>query len=139
MDQEIEDRWTEIEFYFIVRDLFKLNNSVMDLHDIIDALSTYGKYNANRMKELAGMFLQDPYYKPGKKELVAICKLKRVPNWTIINNFKLSYRDLVKLNKEEKNNPRMYFNRVSPQLLKEIKAFVDCFNKLRKVGQFYVR
>lgn len=134
MDNLAQDRWTEIQFYYITADLLQLRNNMMDVMDIIDNFAMIGKYSPEPIKTIAQEVLSSIRYRPTREEFVLICHKFDVPVKEIKTRCGIHNRTLYELLAEDKENPRMFYPRLRPEQTEQIKAFVNTFNKIKGVG-----
>lgn len=137
MDPEIFERWIEIQFLQICRDILKYNNDILDIMDIIDALSKFGRYNPEPLKNLTQEVLSSYRIRPTKEELIIICRRFNVPIKEIKEITGAHNRTLYSVIDQDKNDPRAFYPRLDTAQISILKQFVDTFIALRKAGIHY--
>ena len=133
MDQ-MELRWTEIRFYQICIDVYKVRNNIMDVMDFIDFISTYTNLQSNKYKMLANEVLNSYRIQPTREELVILCHHFKVPIRTLKNKLKIHNKTIYRIVNENKENPRNFYPRLSPQKIEEIAEFVNAVDIFKQIG-----
>lgn len=134
MNNSTENRWLEIQFYFICIDLNQINNNLMDLMDLVDNLALLGGYSSEIMKTLVQELLCTTIYKPNKEETCLLGYKYGVPIKQLKEKTGVHNRTLYNWLKEDAVNPRKYYPRFASEQLNEIEKFINTFNKIKKVG-----
>lgn len=129
-----EERYIEIQFYYICADILKFRNNLMDLMDTIDGLSGFNAYPVEAIKQLAHEVITSNRYKPSKEELTLICHKNRVPIKHIKERTGYANKTIYGALERDNMNPRLFYPRFSPVKLEMIRKFVTFFNSFRKAG-----
>lgn len=129
-----EDRWIEIQFYFICQDLYKINNEFFDVVDYIQFANNLSKFDINVVSEAAQRVLTFPSHRPTREEIIisgalANVSMRRIKKYVSINN-----RDYYKIIENTRNNPPYFYTRLAPNEIKEVKIFIEFHNKFKEVG-----
>lgn len=129
-----EDRWIEIQFYFICQDLYKINNEFLDIIDYIQFANNLSKFNINVVSEAAQRVLTFPSHKPTREEIIisgafAEAKMVDIKKYVSINN-----RDYYKIVDNARKNPPYFYTRLGPEEIEEVKKFVEFHYKIKEVG-----
>lgn len=137
MEQQTIDRWIEVQFLMICKDIVKINGDIINLMDIIDGIASLGKFSPEPVKHLAQELLTTYYVQPTKEEISLLCKHFDIPiaETKRITNYcnKTLYRKI----KADEEDPRVFYPRLPKNKLQYLKPFVETFIKLRKVGIQY--
>ena len=48
MDSLAQDRWAEIQLYYICIDILKIKNDIMDIMNTIDFMSNFGEFSSEK-------------------------------------------------------------------------------------------
>lgn len=132
--ETIEQRWIELQFFFICEDILKFRNDIMDVMDIIDNLSGIGNYTPDYIKQIAQEVLTSRRYRPTQEEFILICRRQGMDIHQIKVKAKASIRKIYKTFNEDKVNPRYFFPRLNESQIKIIAQFVEFFYKFKGVG-----
>ena len=134
MNPQTYDRWLEITFYYFSLDIVNINNNLLDLMDLIDALAPIGKYEAEPLKQTAQEVLITYTIHPTREELALLCHSAKVPITRIKQYLKIGNQKLYNLIEEDKTDPRLFFPRLNATQLLLIKKFMDTITTIRKAG-----
>lgn len=137
MDQQLQDRWTEVQFLTICKDVIKINGDTMDLMDLIDAVATLGKFSAEPVKQLAQELLTTFYIQPTQEETSLLCKKFDIPIYEIKRVTNFCNKTLYKRFQADEEDPRPFYPRLPKHKIQYLRPFVETFIKLRKVGIQY--
>ena len=134
MDTRIPKRWAEVQFYYIINDILKIRNNIMDVMQNIDYLSGIGKYNPEAVKEYAQEILSSPRVRPIKEETILLCRLNNIPVKIIKQKFKIHFQTLYKLFDKQEKDPMVFFPRFSDVQNEQIQLYINAFNTIKGVG-----
>jgi hypothetical protein len=134
MDPEVYERWIEIKFLQICKDILNYNNDILDVMDIIDALSKFGHYNPEPIKNLTSEVLSSYRIRPTKEEIILICRRFNVPVKYIKEITGAHNRTLYSLIEQDNQDPRAFYPRLDTAQISLLKQFVDTFEAFRKAG-----
>lgn len=133
-DELIKYRWIELQFYFLILDLFKIKKNLMDLMDIVDALAIFGGYNPEEVKRIVQEILNNPRIKPSREEFILICRKHNIQIRTIAKVGRIANRDIYKVIEDDKSDPRMFYNRSSKEQIEIMQTFLNTYNQIRGLG-----
>ena len=68
-------RWTEIKYYYFCLDIYHINNNMVEVILLIEAISHIGNLDFKLLKSITGKILSDPYYLPIKDEVISMANL----------------------------------------------------------------
>lgn len=133
-EESKNERWIELQFYYICADILAIRSDFMDIINIIDALTIFGKYNAEEVKQISQEALQSLRFRPIREEFCILChhngvNIQYIKRRALVNNRTL-YNTLTKENIES----RAFYPRLTSNKIKVIKEFINCFNSFKKVG-----
>lgn len=134
MEKSTEQRWIELQFYFICADLLSLRNNLIDVMDMIDNLALFGDYSPEYIKPIAQEVLASVRIRPSKEEFCILCHIFKKPVAQIKQRTQIHNKTLYKIIEDHKENPRLFYPRLKPEQLQLITQFINTFNKFRKVG-----
>jgi hypothetical protein len=72
-------RWIEMQFYFILFDVWKLHNNFRDILDFVRLMKFFGEFNESRVCSLAQDALINRYLNLNSAEYLILCWLNHVP------------------------------------------------------------
>jgi hypothetical protein len=129
-----EQRYIELQFYYICVDILNIRNNLMDVMDIIDAFAIFNTYQPEVLKTIAQEVVTSVRYRPSNEEFILLCHKNRVPIKHIKLRTKLANRTLYNLIEADNKDPRLFYPRLPPNKIEIITKFVTIFNNMRKVG-----
>lgn len=133
-DKMHEQRWIEIQFYYLLKDLLAMTQDIFKTLDWIDALAISNAYNPTYVKQYAMEFLQTPWVQPSKEEVVVLghnngMPIATIKRWTGLHN--KTFYNILKRSEEE---PPLFIPRYKAEQVNEIRNFLTFFEKLRRLG-----
>lgn len=129
-----ENRWIEIQFYFICQDIYGLNNEFFDLIDYIQFANNLSKLDVNIISEAAQRVLTFPSHKPTREEIIILGALAGVNMKDIKRYVSINNRDYYKIINNARKNPPYFYTRLGPEEIEEAKKLVNFHNKFKEVG-----
>lgn len=134
IDTLAQNRWYEIQLYFICTELLKRRNNMLDVMSIIEGLAPIGKYSAEPVKLVVQEVLSSMRSRPSKEEFILLSKKAGRTIRAIAEQTHAHNRTLYALFKDEERNPRYFYPRLTADQTELIKAFVETFNSLKEVA-----
>lgn len=121
-------RWLEVRFYHWCSELYQIRYDLLDVVLAVEALSQLGEYvNIQRIKNLAGTFLSDPYYKSNQEELIVLAHQEGGLSYQkIADHIGKSKRWMVELQKRLSKDPNLL---LYPKLEEEDAILIEEFFK----------
>lgn len=129
-----ENRWIEVQFYFICQDLYGLNNEFFDLVDYIQFANNLSKFNINTVTEAAQRVLTFPSHRPSREEIIILGALAGVKMVDIKRYVQVHNRDYYRIVDNARKNPPYFYTRLGPEEIEEVTKFVNFHNKFKEVG-----
>lgn len=86
---EHQRRWTEIKYYYFCLDIYHINNDMIEVILIVEAIAHIGKLNYKLLKSITGKILSDPYYLPVRDEVISLANLYKLSQAEISKTFKI--------------------------------------------------
>lgn len=134
MDPQTYDRWLEVSFYYFCQDILSVNNDIMDIMGIVEALAPMGKYEAETLKSIVQDVLMTYRIRPTREEFALLC-IKNGVTFKELNSYlRISNRTLYQLIADNEADPRVFYPRLDVHKLALIKKFLDTIKILRKAG-----
>ena len=65
-------RWSEIRFYYFCLDIYHINNDMIEVILMVEAIAHIGHLDYKLLKTITGKMLGDPYYLPIRDEVVSL-------------------------------------------------------------------
>lgn len=129
-----EQRWIEIQFYYICSDVYALNHEFPDLIDYIQFINNLTEFEYDRVTNCAQKVLTLPSYRPTREETIILgakaeVKMLNIKKYVSINN-----RDYYSIIAKARINPPYFYPRFNENEYIEIKKFVTFHNKFKEVG-----
>ena len=125
MHWQEEDRWQEVKFYILCKNLFESTNKNMQIiYSLIDGLEKLGQYNNIVVKQCAFQILSDMRYKPSKRELVVLsakANLRIKPTLKILKINSATYYQYLR-----EEHP-LLFSRLPAYKLEQVKKFLEAY------------
>lgn len=134
MNPQTYDRWLEVSFFYFCQDIINTAGGLMDLMDLIEALAPIGKYDSVLVKQLVQDVLASYRVRPSREELALLCHKAEVPNLRIRELLKMGNHKLYKIIEEDKEDPRVFYPRLTADQLKLIHQFMKTLERIRKAG-----
>lgn len=69
---EQQRRWSEIKYYYFCLDIYHINNDMIEVILLIEAIAHIGQLDYKLLKNITGKILADPYYLPVKDEVISL-------------------------------------------------------------------
>lgn len=132
---EQQRRWSEIKYYYFCLDIYRINNDMIEVILIIEAIAHIGHLNYKLLKSITGKMLGDPYYLPIKDEVISLADLFGLKVADISKELNLSRNTI----KTILNNPKRNISHNPTPLLtinedQEIYKFCKLIPVLQKAG-----
>jgi len=133
MQELMEQRWIEIRFYYLVKDLLKFSGDLYKTLDWIDALSMSNNYSPIIIKQLTVEMLQTPWMQPSKEEVIYLAWKHDVKMIDLKNKLDLHNKTIYTiLDRVKDDSNRIYMPRFTADKIKELETFVNFFERLRR-------
>lgn len=129
-----ENRWIEIQFYFICQDLYSINNEFFDLVDYIQFINNLCKFDINIVTEAAQRVLTFPSHRPTREEIIILGALAGMKMIDIKKYAPIHNRDYYRIIENARKNPPYFYTRLGPEEIEEVKKFVEFHYKIKEVG-----
>lgn len=129
-----ENRWIEIQFYYICHDIYAINNEFPDILDYIQFASNLTEFDINTVADCAQRVLTFPSHRPTREEIIVLgaeagIKMVDIKKYVSINN-----RDYYGIIEHVRKNPPYFYCRMAPDEITEVSKFVEFHNKFKEVG-----
>ena len=133
-DELHNQRWIEIQFYYLIRDIMASYKDLIQTLDFIEAFAILGHITPNAIKRAALEMLQAYWMKPSNGETAVLAHANKVTQKKIANWTGLHKRTIYNILETEEKLERIYLPHFKPEELEEIKKFLNFFEKLRRLG-----
>jgi hypothetical protein len=134
MTETEKARWTEVQFYLIVQDLFNLNHKIQDVMDTIDNLSYLVNYNSTLLKSFANEALVTMRIKPYKEEMYTLAYKAGIPVKDIKQKFGIYNKTLYGILDKNDLDPFYIYPKSSKQKQEQAELFIKAINIIKGVG-----
>ena len=134
MNDEEQLRYTELQFYFLIKKLYKLIPDITELLFFLDCIKIYNKYNAIIIKSLVIKVLEDTALTPNPIEAVIILHKANVPIRKICKLLRIHNDRFYNLTEMYKEDPYPIHFKTDPISIQEMKKVLDAFKKLNDIG-----
>lgn len=134
MDQLTYDRWLEISFYYFCTDILKVNNDIMDVMSLVEALAPIAQYDIIPAKALVQEILVTYQLRPNHEEIALLMNKRGFTVREIKKTISIGSDRLSCLIADDKINPRMFYPRLSSKKLEIIKKFLATIDIIGKAG-----
>ena len=131
MDTNLTNRWLEVQMWYFINQVISKHNNIMDLMALTDGLAPFGDFPAELMKLTLQEIINTHYVAPTKEETILLMYRMGVPIKIIKQRWGMSGRTLYKYINDDKENPRVFY----PRLTKEQDALIDKYLKALHILQ----
>jgi hypothetical protein len=129
-----EQRWTELQFYYICLDILTINNDMLDVMDFIDNVRIFGNYAPDLIKPIAQEVLSSLRFRPSREEFIILCQHMKIPIRNIRERSGVHNRQIYQIIEAEQKDPRLFYPRLTAFQLEEVKKFLHGVKQLKGVG-----
>jgi len=131
-DNLTEERWIEVQFYYICSDIYDYSQDLLTTLDFIEALARIGKVDAQSVRAVANNTLCDHRQRPGKEEAALLCYKKGVSTRAICEQCRINNNKLYILVNQDKDDPIMFYPRAKQEHRTLMRAFIDVVEIFKK-------
>ena len=129
-------RWSEIQMYYFVKDIFNLHKDTADIITTADAICKIGKVDTGTIRTVITKMLNDPYFIPYPSEVIVLGKIQGMTDIELAKMMNMSRQGIYKHIKAKQEDyepyPRYEINEDH-----ELYKFLQTWNELRKAGIIY--
>jgi hypothetical protein len=133
-----EQRWTEVQFYYIIYDVWKFHHNFKDILAFVKCVKIFGdEFNESRICSLAQAALLNQYLKINRDEFIVLCWMHRIPLKAVRKYDKKIYSQTYnRLVKQYKTNPAdfYFYPRNKEEDIIEIQKFINTIDNMKGVG-----
>lgn len=133
---EYQRRWSEIQMYYFVKDMFNIHKDSADVVAATDAICKIGKVNTGTVRTVITKMLNDPYFIPYSSEVIILGRIQGMSDIELARLMKMSRQGIYKHVKYHKENYEPY-PRYEIDEDQELYKFLETWNTVRKAGIVY--
>lgn len=130
----MEERWIELQFYYLCIDILNLRGNIADIMDFIDGMSYLGSYSPLIIKQIANEVIHSPYIRPSKDEFILLCRLNKLTIEYIRKRTKTCNREIYDLWNQHKDDLPYFRPRLQPDQIHNLKQFLEFLHTMKGWG-----
>ena len=128
----MEERWLELKFFYLLRDIFTVKNDMMDVMELVESIQFLGNYSSEAVKQVAQRVLYNLRIKPTTTEFIVIAKTMKLSVDYIRQKTGLSNRQIYQI--LDDNQTFYFYPRSTSEDLEIIKQFMSTYDILKRAG-----
>lgn len=139
--QKIQDtayrRWLEVRFYHWCRELYKIRNNLLDVILAVEAIAQIGgDVDIGKVKNLAGTFISDPYYKSNDEEFILLAHDQGEISYSILaDHYEMKKPNMIrKYNRIAAKKDMLIFPRLNMPESIALQKFFDRLEDFKNIG-----
>lgn len=129
-----EQRWIEIQFYYMCFDIYNINHEFPDVSDYVQFANNLTQFNQSIVLEAAQRVLTFPSHRPTREEVIILGAYAGIKMVDIKKYVQIHNRDYYAIIEGARKNPPYFYPRLGPEEIEEVTKFVEFHNKFKEVG-----
>lgn len=130
---DIERRWLEVRFYYLILELYHVRNNFMDAMAVISVVRQISEKDTKRLQELAATMTSDPYYLPSDEEFIILASMNGIKQKDIAE-YMGKTQPAINYIIKQKSKKFVGYPRLGIKDDQEIKEFFELYEIFRKAG-----
>lgn len=127
-------RFTELQFYFLIKKLYQLIPDITELLFFLDCIKIYSKYNAIIIRSLVMKVLEETNIAPNPIEAAVVMHKANIPIRKVCKLLHIHNDRFYNLTRMYEQDPYPISYKTDPVSIMEMQKVLDAFKKLNDIG-----